>query len=593
VLISVHEYSHNKSFDTEEDRLLFNQKVLENLRECGEYAEFDEKKQTFNPWKYYEHYLMYDVIVLAASLAVYQRDFRSLAEIDPLQSLSVSSLINKTCHKEGCFDGVLPMGNILRKFLQQGVFGGRVSLNPLYEAKKVEGKRLQYLDAVSLYPTAIVRLCETIGIPTGRAKLLNPGEDPFQYPHFTVQIRITAARKSQASGIQFICKRPQKTLEEENCEPDEEVALQYVGEFDIARGDDPIITVVDRITLEDYIQFHQIEYQILQGVYWNEGTNHNWGSTLRKWFELRLRYKQSGNKGLDGLIKLAMNSSYGRTLLRSVDEKHVYKTLSNWEGYLADNFLTIKDFQNVGEESVEFTVEETDQTAALVHCGSLVLSMSKRIMNRVMDCISDLDSPIYYTDTDSMCIDDTIIPQLEALYNERYPGLPLVGEGLGQFHSDFSVPGCRSDNIFSKRAYFLGKKMYLHILEAKDKQGNILDWYKLSFKGVTQASLQHQSKEFDGTKTTIGKDSVYLRGLEAMFQSMVDGEAIKCLQNPPGEKNELFLYSKGSVGIQTSSTPFFKIIGTKRAVKELNSELKKIRKAVTQVIESNKKQRIE
>jgi hypothetical protein len=594
-LISVQEYSHNKSFDTEESRLSFNHKVLENLQECKEYAMFDEEKQTFNPWKYYEYYLMYDVVVLAASLMVYQRDFLSLTELDPLQSLSVSSLISKVCHKNGCFEGVLPVKNILRKFLQQSVYGGRVWVNPLYEGKVVEGK-FQYLDAVSLYPTAMVKLSQEMGLPTGRAKLLEPGQDPFQYSHFTIQIKITAARKSQNTGIQFICKRPTKSSEEcevEDVEEEEEEGLRYVGEFDVERGDDPIICIVDRITLEDYIEFHQIEYNVLQGVYWDGPTNNLWGDVIEKWFELRLQHKRSGNKGMDGLLKLGLNSAYGKTIMRSVDEQNVYKNKSNYQTYLADNFLTIKNFQNMGQESVEFTMEKTDESSALVQAGSLVLSMSKRIMNRVMNCLSDLKSPIYYTDTDSMCINDSVIPQLESLYNERYPGTPLIGEALGQFHSDFSVKGCDSKDICSKKAYFIGKKMYLHVLEAKDNKNNTIEWYKMSFKGVTQASLQHLAKDFDETKTTIGGESIYLRGLEAAFQKMVDGEGLRALQNPPGEKNELFLYSKGSVGIQTSSQPFYKSIGSKSAVKRLNLELKNIRKAVTQVIGSNKKQRID
>ena len=596
-LISVEEYSRSKSFDSEESRQSFNLRVLENLQECKECAMFDEEKQLFNPWRYYEYYLMFDVIVLAASLMVYQRDFRSLAEIDPLQSLSVSSLISKVCHKNGCFEGVLPVKNILRKFLQQSVYGGRVWVNPLYEGKVVEGK-FQYLDAVSLYPSAMVKISQEMGLPTGRAKLLQPGENPFLYPHFTVQIRITAARKSQASGIQFICKRPTKSseeceVEEEEEEEEEEEGLRYVGEFDFARGDDPIVCVVDRVTLEDYIEFHEIEYVILQGVYWDGPVNRLWGDEIQKWFDLRLRHKRSGNKGMDGLLKLSLNSSYGKTIMRSVDEQNVYKNQSNYKTFLADNFLTIKNFQNVGQESVEFTTERTDESSALVQAGSLVLSMSKRIMNRVMNCLSDLKSPIYYTDTDSMCINDAIIPQLESLYDDRYPGLPLIGESLGQFHSDFSVSGCRSDNIYSKRAYFIGKKMYLHVLEAKDNKNDVVEWYKMSFKGITQPSLHHLAKEFDEAKTTVGGESIYLRGLEAVFQKMVDGEALRALQNPPGEKNDIFLYSKGCVGIQTSSNPFYKSIGTKRAVKELNSELKNIRKAVTQVIGSNKKQRID
>ncbi len=139
----------------------------------------------------------------------------------------------------------------------------------------------------------------------------------------------------------------------------------------------------------------------------------------------------------------------------------MYKDRDEAKTFLANNFVTIKEFKDVGRETTEFTMEETDHSFTSPHAGSLVLSMSKRIMNRVMNCLSDLQSPIYYTDTDSMCIEDAIIPSLEALYklNERYPNLPpLTGEGLCQFHSDFSVKGCQFSDIFSKRGYFVVRR---------------------------------------------------------------------------------------------------------------------------------------
>ena len=37
-----------------------------------------------------------------------------------------------------------------------------------------------------------------------------------------------------------------------------------------------------------------------------------------------------------------------------------------------------------------------------VHCGVEILSMSKRIMNRVFSCADDLNIKIYYQDTDSI-----------------------------------------------------------------------------------------------------------------------------------------------------------------------------------------------
>ena len=37
-----------------------------------------------------------------------------------------------------------------------------------------------------------------------------------------------------------------------------------------------------------------------------------------------------------------------------------------------------------------------------VHCGVEILSMSKRIMNKVFSSASDIDVKIYYPDTDSI-----------------------------------------------------------------------------------------------------------------------------------------------------------------------------------------------
>ena len=39
-----------------------------------------------------------------------------------------------------------------------------------------------------------------------------------------------------------------------------------------------------------------------------------------------------------------------------------------------------------------------------VHCGVEILSMSKRIMNKVFSCAYDINIKIYYQDTDSIHI---------------------------------------------------------------------------------------------------------------------------------------------------------------------------------------------
>ena len=71
-----------------------------------------------------------------------------------------------------------------------------------------------------------------------------------------------------------------------------------------------------------------------------------------------------------------------------------------------------------------------------VHCGVEILSMSKRIMNKVFSCADDCDIKIYYQDTDSIHLNYDDVDKIENGYKEK-SGSELVGEELGNFHIDF------------------------------------------------------------------------------------------------------------------------------------------------------------
>ena len=55
-----------------------------------------------------------------------------------------------------------------------------------------------------------------------------------------------------------------------------------------------------------------------------------------------------------------------------------------------------------------------------VHCGVEILSMSKRIMNKVFGCASDCDIEIYYQDTDSIHLNYDDVDKVVKRYNEKY-----------------------------------------------------------------------------------------------------------------------------------------------------------------------------
>ena len=55
-----------------------------------------------------------------------------------------------------------------------------------------------------------------------------------------------------------------------------------------------------------------------------------------------------------------------------------------------------------------------------VHCGVEILSMSKRIMNKVFSCADDLGINIYYQDTDNIHLNYDDVPKIVEQYKQTY-----------------------------------------------------------------------------------------------------------------------------------------------------------------------------
>ena len=128
-----------------------------------------------------------------------------------------------------------------------------------------------------------------------------------------------------------------------------------------------------------------------------------------------------------------------------------------------------------------------------VHCGVEVLSMSKRIMNKVFNCADDLGLKIYYQDTDSIHLNYDDVPEIVKHYKKKY-NKELVGEYLCNFHVDFEMDGACSE-IYSKESLFLGKKTYIDILESTDKHGNIINSEHIRMRGIPTPCIKYYAKQ--------------------------------------------------------------------------------------------------
>ena len=133
----------------------------------------------------------------------------------------------------------------------------------------------------------------------------------------------------------------------------------------------------------------------------------------------------------------------------------------------------------------------------------------------------DIGAMIYYTDTDSMHIDeDYVRGENESLlgkaFREKY-GHDLIGKNLGQFHTDFDFGGSYSivdgelvpcttksvGDILAAESIFLGKKSYLDLLQ--DEEGNKA--YHIRLKGIPAKCIMHKcNTEYKGDAMSLYKD---------------------------------------------------------------------------------------
>ena len=213
---------------------------------------------------------------------------------------------------------------------------------------------------------------------------------------------------------------------------------------------------------------------------------------IKDLYNLRLKLKQDKNPA-QMVIKLLMNSMYGKTIIKPVGTDTIVKdSRDDFEKYISYNYNYV---DSVIEVNGKFYIKKVISILPhynYVHCGVEILSMPKRIMNKVFSSASDIDAKIYYQDTDSIHLNYDDVDKVAKRYKEKY-GLELVGEDLGNFHIDFSIDKSNSE-IYAVGSLFLGKKTYI-ILESTDKGGNTIDSEHIRMKGTPTSCIQYYAEQ--------------------------------------------------------------------------------------------------
>lgn len=430
-------------------------------------------EDSFDIVNYSKIYCEMDVKVLEQGYDTFRTWMLMELGIDINTTLTISSLAQKYFINEGCYKDVFELGGTPQMFIQRSVIGGRTMCNENKKLKfdKSSHKRMNDFDAVSLYASAMHRMP---GFLKGIPKVLKffKYDDVKGLDGYFVDVKI----------INVGIKRQFPLMSYKN-----EKGVRVFTNDMIGR-----VITVDKTQLEDLIKFHEIDFQILRGYYFNEGFNTKIRNCVHKVFTKRLEMKAIGNP-MELIYKLLLNSGYGKNIMKPVDtETQIFDSIDRFDVFLSRNYNWIRSYEYFGEKVKVKMIKTINDHFNIPHVGTSILSMSKRIMNEVMCLAEDLGIFIYYQDTDSMHLLDSDIKLLTENFNKQY-NRELIGKQMGQFHSDFKMEGCK--NVVAVSSIFLGKKSYIDVLEGTNTFGNIQYGYHIRMKGVPSAAITYKAEE--------------------------------------------------------------------------------------------------
>ena len=456
--------------------------VLDYIENDNEKEIFDEniakwdlvKDSCVDMIEYARKYCEIDVQLLRDSYNIFRDNCISHFNIDVNKILTIPTLADKYLISEGCYDGVYELSGQPRQFIQNCIVGGR-TMCCNNEKNILENVRVNDFDAVSLYPSAMYRIN---GFLKGLPKVITNLDYNVvkNYDGYFVQIKIKKIGIDRKFGL---CSYIDTDKGVRNFTND------LVGR----------IVYIDKTGLEDLINFQNVEFEIVKGYYFDEGFNTKINQVIKTIFDKRLQLKKEKNVG-QLIYKLIMNSGYGKAIQKSHDvDTKLFDNRKDFESYLSKNYNKIKSFVKYDDDKkfkVSVGSTMTDHFNRC-HIGVEILSMSKRIMNEVICLAEDNSLNIYYQDTDSIHIEDKDIAVLSALYKNKYDK-DLIGNNLGQFHSDFELEGANK-NIIATDSIFLGKKSYVDKLVGEDDAGNKINGFHFRMKGIPSKVVEYYCNE--------------------------------------------------------------------------------------------------
>ena len=173
-----------------------------------------------------------------------------------------------------------------------------------------------------------------------------------------------------------------------------------------------IVDVLTSVDIQEIVRIGGKVIEVYEGVIYRENYKVSpFRDFIKNLFDLRLKYKTEGQDILQEMVKLIMNSIYGQTIRRDIEDEFCCKT-ENWMKTEYDE--RVKDYWKLpnGDYIVQLSLDEgidgeiDNKNTMPSQLGAFILSDSKRIMNNFVEVIDGFKTNnVFYQDTDSLYIE--------------------------------------------------------------------------------------------------------------------------------------------------------------------------------------------
>ena len=308
-----------------------------------------------------------------------------------------------------------------------------------------------------------------------------------------------------------------------------------------------------KVGLEASITYHEVQFEIIDGYYYNESRNSTVNNVIKDLYDLRKNFNQEKYPA-QIVIKLLMNSMCGKTIIKPVETYTIVKdNRDDFEKYISYRYnyidAVIEDNSKLYIKRVKPILSHFDY----VHCGVEILNMSKRIMDKIFSCADDCDVQVYYLDTDSIHLNYDDVPKTVDKYKDKY-GSELVGNDLDNFHVDFDLYGDTSE-IYAVESLFLGKKTYIDILESTDKDCKTINSEHIRLKGIPTPCIKYCAEQHNITVLDIYKKLCNNEVIKFDFTN--DGNKCVCRNNKDHTISNVTDFTRRCQYIRDESDKFF------------------------------------